>query len=251
MTGRIEQATRWMYRGIFSGLVKWFRVPAEPPTLPVRQGEFVQSFPPDPAFLSYMKFWFWIVLLITDIAMTVGYVAATIAFAVAGYWWVGVLLFPIALFIIVAPDIVAYIAIHLRYDTMWYVMTDRSLRIRNGIWSIHEVTITFENVQNLKVQQGPLQRHYGIANLIVETAGAGAVPGKGGPSITNRGIIEGVSNAEELRERILSRLKQSSSAGLGDDAPETTRPQPPAWTAEHLAALREVRDEVRLLAAAS
>jgi uncharacterized membrane protein YdbT with pleckstrin-like domain len=44
----------------------------------------------------------------------------------------------------------AYIAIHLRYDTTWYVHGDRSLRIRRGIWVIHETTLTFENIQNVK-----------------------------------------------------------------------------------------------------
>ena len=46
-------------------------------------------------------------------------------------------------------------------------------RIRRGIWIIHETTITFENVQNVVVQQGPLQRWYGIANVLIETAGGG------------------------------------------------------------------------------
>jgi hypothetical protein len=34
------------------------------------------------------------------------------------------------------PDIIPYIAIHLK--AMWYVMTDRNIRIRRGIWIIHE-----------------------------------------------------------------------------------------------------------------
>ena len=72
----------------------------------------------------------------------------------------------------VLPDILAYIAIHLRYDTMWYVMTDRSLRCRRGIWVIFEHTITFENVQNVHVRRGPVQYFFGISTVVVETAGA-------------------------------------------------------------------------------
>ena len=81
--------------------------------------------------------------------------------------------------ILVAPDVIAYVAIHLRYDTTWYVLTDRSLRIRRGIWIIHETTISFENVQNVEVRQGPLQRYFGIADVIVQTAGGGARHSKG------------------------------------------------------------------------
>ena len=64
-------------------------------------------------------------------------------------------------------------AMHLRYDTTWYVLTNRSLRIRRGIWMIHETTITYENVQNVSVNQGPLQRIFGIADVLVQTAGGG------------------------------------------------------------------------------
>lgn len=256
MSGRGEQATRWIYRGIWSVVVNWFRVPDQPPSLPVKPGDYISAFPPSENFLRYLKFIFWIVLGITDIALTIGYLAAAIALWFADLWWVALLLLPVALFIIIAPDIIAFIAIHLRYDTTWYVMTDRSLRIRRGIWIIHETTITFENVQNLKVQQGPLQRYFGIANLVVETAGAGGdTHGKSSSSITNKGIVEGVANAHELRDRILLRMRQSRSAGLGDErpgelaaSPDTPRSRSAAWTAEQIAILREIRDEVKLLA---
>ena len=256
MSGHGEKAARWMYRGIWSVIVNWFRVPDHPPSLPVNPGDYIAQFPPSEGLLRYLKFIFWVVLGLTDIALTIGSVAAVIALCIAGLWWVALLLIPIALFIIIAPDIVAYIAIHLRYDTTWYVMTDRSLRIRRGIWIIHETTITFENVQNLKVQQGPLQRYFGIANLVVETAGAaGDTHGKSASSITNKGIVEGVSNAHELRDRILVRMRQSRSAGLGDESPAElpaaqapTRSASTHWSADQLAALREIRDEARLLA---
>jgi membrane protein YdbS with pleckstrin-like domain len=127
-------------------------------------------------------------------------------------------------------------------------MTDRSLRIRRGIWVIHETTITFENVQNLKVQQGPVQRHFGIANLIVETAGAGGDShNKGHSRINNQGVIEGVANAPELRDRILSRMRSSKSTGLGDETstqPHDAPQRDVKWSADHVQALREIRDLV-------
>lgn len=247
MTGRAERAAEWMYHGLWRVLVDWFRVPSEPPTLPASEGEYLASFRPAPGFLKYLKFWFWIVLLIVDVALTAGYVAAAVALVIGGLLWVALLLLPVALFIIIVPDILAYIAIHLRYDTTWYVMTERSLRIRRGVMVIRETTITFENVQNLKLQQGPLQRHFGIADLVVETAGAGVAQGhRGNTDVSNRGVIEGIDNAPEIRERILSRMRQSRTAGLGDEEP-TAAPSSAAWTATHLAALREIREEVRLM----
>lgn len=246
MKHQTRQAAEWIYRGLWGVLVRWFRVPQEPPTLPVRPGETVHSFQPADGYLRYLKFWFWLVLLIVDLALTAAWVAIIVANPV-----IGAAISPIALFIIIVPDILAYIAIHLRYDTTWYVMTDRSLRIRRGVMAIHEVTITFENVQNVSLQRGPLQRYFGIADLIVQTAGGGGAAGphgQGGGS-GHLGIIEGISNAEELRDRIMSKLRDSKSAGLGDDAhehaPATSQVAPTMWTAEHLAVLAEIREGLR------
>jgi membrane protein YdbS with pleckstrin-like domain len=249
MSQAIEQASRWMYRGLWAVGVELFRVPPESPTIPAHGRESVQTFHPAEGYLRYLKFWFWIVLLTIDIALTVGTVAAVIALCAEGLWWVAVLIIPPALFIIIAPDIVAYIAIHLKYDTMWYVMTDRSIRIRRGIWIIHEVTITFENVQNLKVQQGPVQRHFGIANLIIETAGAGSSAGggkHGSTTISNQGVIEGVSNevAAELRDRMLQKLRTTKSAGLGDEDREAVTTSRAGFSPAHIAVLREIRAEL-------
>jgi membrane protein YdbS with pleckstrin-like domain len=247
MTGCTGRAAEWMYRGLWSVLVGWFRVPAEPPTLPAAEGEYLARFRPAPGFLRYLKFWFWLALLAVDVALAAGYVATASALVAGGLWWVALLLLPVALFVMVFPDVLAYVAIHLRYDTTWYVMTDRSLRIRRGVLVVHEATITFENVQNLRLRQGPLQRHFGIADLVVETAGSGGGHGhEGKTGVDNRGVIEGIDNAPEVRERILSRMRQSRTAGLGDEEPAAP-PPPSVWSPAHLAALREVREEVRLM----
>ena len=244
-----ERAAEWMYHGLWRVLVDWFRVPREPPTLPARQGEYLASFRPAPAYLRYLKFWFWLVLLLVDLGLTAAYLAAAAALFIGGLGWVALLLLPFALFVIIAPDVFAYVAIHLRYDTTWYVMTDRSLRIRRGVMVIHETTITFENVQNLKLRQGPVQRHFGIADLVVDTAGSGGAPGhQGNAGVSHRGVIEGIDNALEVRERILFRMRQSRTAGLGDEEPPGATAAA-AWTPAHLAALREIREEVRLMRA--
>jgi membrane protein YdbS with pleckstrin-like domain len=242
--GRSERAAQWIYTGLWRVLVDWFRVPGEPPTLPVRADDHLESFKPALAFLRYLKLWFWIACLAIDIALFIGYVIAAGALVAVGLWWVALLLLPIVLVIIFVPDIFAFVAVHLRYDTTWYVMTDRSLRIRRGIWTIHETTITFENVQNMKVQQGPVQRAFGISSLIVETAGGGGGEKSGqGVSVANRGIIEGVADAQRLRDLILPRVRQSRSAGLGDEEDEIA-PAGRGWRPDHLAVLRDIRDEL-------
>jgi membrane protein YdbS with pleckstrin-like domain len=156
--------------------------------------------------------------------------------------------------LVVLPEIVAYIAIHLRYDTTWYVLSERSLRIRRGIWIINETTITYENVQNLKIDQGPLQRFFGISNVVVETAGGGGgAHGQHGESLSagHHGLIEGVAEAREIRDLILSQLRRSTTGGLGDEQHQEPAESPGVGiSAEQLAVLREIRELTRRLASA-
>jgi membrane protein YdbS with pleckstrin-like domain len=237
MSHRVEEVTAWVYRGIWGVLTRWFRVPSEPPSLPVGAAVQVRSFRPSEGFLRYLKFKFWIALVIIDLLILGGWIALVVAFPVIGLW-----LAPVAFAIAVLPDIIAYVAIHLRYDTTWYVFSDRSLRIRRGIWVIHETTITFENIQNVSVNSGPLERFFGISNVTVDTAGGGQPAGKnseGGKSVMNyhQGMIEGIENVNEIRTLVLDRVRHSRSAGLGDEAAGSA-----GWSAAHVAVLREIRD---------
>ena len=226
------------YGGLWRVLANWFRVPEEPPDLPVEAGEAIDRFQPAPGFLAYLKLWFWIISIIIDLALLGGLIAAAIALIIGDVWFLLIPILPAVIVLMIVPDIVGYIAVHLRYDTTWYVMTDRSMRIRRGIFSIRETTITFENVQNIKVEQGPVERSFGIGTLIVETAGSGggSSHGSGAARPTNVGVIEGVADAAALRERILPQLRGSLNAGLGDE----NGPPASGWTAEHIGVLREI-----------
>jgi membrane protein YdbS with pleckstrin-like domain len=244
-SGHVEQASRWIYRGIWGILVLWFKVPDRPPSLPVPPGESLDTFRPAAGYLRYLKLWFWLGLVLIDGLILTGWLAVS---AVSPRW--GVILALPALALAIFPNIVVYLAIHLQFDTTWYVMTGRSLRIRRGIWTIHETTITFENVQNVEVNQGPVQRLFGIADVRVDTAGGGGRPagheGQAGMN-THRGLIEGVSNAPQIRDLVLSRLRRSRSAGLGDEhaaLPESS----PRWSSAHVAVLREIRGLAQSLA---
>jgi membrane protein YdbS with pleckstrin-like domain len=241
MSDRVEKAAEWIYRGLWKVLVDWFRVPERPPTLPAAEGEFLLSFHPSRRYLSYLKLYFWIALVLIDGALFVGWIVVLVADP-----WLGLLLAIPALVIIVVPDIIAYIMIHLRYDTMWYVMTDRSLRCRRGIWVIVEHTITFENVQNVHVRRGPVQYFFGISKVIVETAGSAEREGESTFAVGNKAIMEGIDNPKEIRKLIMERVDRSRSAGLGDETLAAVGSRP-SWGAAHREVLREILEEVRAL----
>lgn len=251
MSTRINQAAAVVYTGIWAMLAGWFRVPTEPPDLPAIDGREPARFRPAPGYLAYLKFLFWIALLAVDIAIVGTWVVVVIVEP-----WLGALLFVPMLVLAIAPDIVAYIAMRLRYDTMWYVMNERSIRIRRGIWVIQETTITFENIQNVLVTQGPLQRWFGVASVVIQTAGGGGAAGgkhQGGGLAQHTGLIEGVADAPRLRDMFLAKMKASRGAGLGDDRADETHRHAAgrAWTPAHLDALRAMLDEARRLNAAA
>lgn len=216
MNDTVHEACRWCYAGVWRVLSDWFRVPTHPPTLPASEPGLVQAFKPSEHYLRYLKLFFWIACVLVDLALASVWLVIALANPL-----VGLLITPLMLVVMIVPDIVAYVAVQLKYDTTWYVLSDRSMRIRRGIWVIHETTITFENIQNIRLTQGPIERYFGFANLVVETAGGGSAAEPGGMAGAHQGVLAGVAQAEQLRDHIMQRVRASRSAGLGDERNET------------------------------
>lgn len=232
-------AEGWVYRGVWRVLTDWLRVPREPPTLPHTEG--LTTLRPSAGYLRYLKALFWFVAWWPGLFTLILLVVLTVAVPV-----VGVILAIPVLVVAVLPAMVSYVALHVKFDTTWYVLSDRSIRIRRGVWVVEEITITFENVQNVATFQGPLQRWFGISDVMIETAGGSSgAGGRHGGGATHVGAIQGVANAVEIREQIMERVRASRSAGLGDErspVPSAVHHGTPTWTADHLAVLRQIRD---------
>ena len=120
---------------------------------------------------------------------------------------------------------VSLMAVILDWELRWYIVTDRSLRIREGVRKVSEMTMTFDNVQEVSIRQGPVERLFGISNLRVRTAGGGGRANhheaEGEEKSGHIGYFRGVDNAPAIRDLILERLKRLRDSGLGDlDQPE-------------------------------
>lgn len=144
------------------------------------------------------------------------------------YWmnpdtfWAGVQALELfALFVLLVQMPITFFLTQLDYDYRWYMTTDRSLRIREGVAQVQEQTMMLANVQNVAIRQGPIQRWLGISDVEVRSAGGGGGKQKGpehqvgGPDL-HLCYFRGVSNAEEIRDLILDRLRRLRDAGLGD-----------------------------------
>lgn len=146
------------------------------------------------------------------------------------------------------------------FELRWYIVTDRSLRIRAGIWDIREMTMTFANIQQITVEQGPLQRLLGLADVMVRTAGGGSgvaeqAQQKGQHQLMHLGYFHGVDNAGEIRDLILQRMRKLRDSGLGDpddsptEAEDGSKSQSDAGD-DLVAAVHEFACEVRALTTA-
>jgi hypothetical protein len=114
---------------------------------------------------------------------------------------------------------ITYIVVRLDYELRWYVVTDRSLRIRSGVWVVREATMSFANLQQVTLSQGPLQRLLGISDLRVASAGGGGKSDSHDSADTHSmhtGLLCGIDNALEVRDLILTRLRQFRETGLSD-----------------------------------
>ena len=242
-----------IYEQIKDWLLTVLRAPRQPPDPPAGSRESVQVFRAAPNFLKYQIIrWgvgFGGGVLVELIMLAVGHGLETTE-------WFELMAVYIVLGGTVLASVIKYFLIRIDYDMRYYVVTDRSLRIRQGALLIDESTFTFANIQNLKIHQGPIERLLGLSNLIVETAGgagSGAKEGHGQNPFKrgHEGRLRGVTNAREIRDQILKLLKRYRDAGLGDpeDRQRTVLASRPAagLSPQGLARLREIRDELRQL----
>jgi membrane protein YdbS with pleckstrin-like domain len=158
--------------------------------------------------------------------------------------------------------VVTFATVRLDYEQRWYIVTDRSLRLRSGLWLVQELTMSFANLQQVVVSQGPLQRLLGLADVHVQSAGGGGASAGDTHDAANSlhtAVFHSVENAHEIRDLILERLRIFRATGLGDPddhhaaaAPLPASSASPAATshaasADTLAAARELLTEARAL----
>lgn len=149
-----------------------------------------------------------------------------------------------ALLALVASVLFGWILVRFDYELRWYMLSDRAIRIREGITTIREKTIALANIQNIEVNQGPLQRYLGIADVEVKTAGGGggsSDAGKKGHAGDPMHVayFRGVANAEQIRDLLREGVRRQRDTGLGDPDEVVAPPGDAQAAVEEL--LREAR----------
>jgi uncharacterized membrane protein YdbT with pleckstrin-like domain len=214
-----------MYKTIAQVIERWLKIPS-PPEHPPGDESATVVFRASPQFYRYRIFG-WVLGQTPLFLLTAG-------LGVGGLVLVGVahgglrIFIPIALIVLLMEAVqlaVSWVCVRLDYENRWYVLTNRSLRVREGVVTVREMTVTFANIQNLSIDQGPVQRYFRIADLRVDTAGGGGYEphhGKGGSGL-HTAVFRGVDNAPDIKQLMQQRLRNLKDAGLGDlDDAETS-----------------------------
>jgi membrane protein YdbS with pleckstrin-like domain len=202
---------------------KWLRIPPEPEPPPGDEAT-ARVFRAAPNFLKYLR-------LLWAIQNAVFLIAALISLVVVGFVLSRENLDPavailvglgelIIITVLVVQALFQLAMVQLDYEKRWYVVTNRSLRIREGVGTVREITFTFANIQNLSVTQGPIQRILGIADLKVETAGGGSTISTQQQQAAGMNLhtayFRGIDNAEEIKQLVADRMRGYRDSGLGD-----------------------------------
>ncbi len=241
-----------MYSAIRSLVARVFVVSPEPPHVPPGGHGEAHVFRASRAWFNYQLLGYGARMLVIG-----GFELAAIAGALlgghgSGHSGVGLVVSAVLLALFVVVGVVKLVLVRLDRDFRWYIVTDRSLRIRQGIIKFEETTLTFANVQNVSIQQGPLERWFGFANVLVETAGGAGAAGSQEAAMRggHRGLIRGLDDASRVRDLIRAAVVRQGGAGLGDapdEAPDAAASLPLSAAAP---ALGEVLAEVKALRAA-
>jgi uncharacterized protein len=87
-----------------------------------------------------------------------------------------------------------------RYRAWGYREEEDELHIAHGVWTRVRTVVPFGRVQHIDVRQGAFERPFGLATLILHTAGTR------GSSVALPGLP--VAGAELMRDRIRAKIRQ-------------------------------------------
>jgi membrane protein YdbS with pleckstrin-like domain len=121
-------------------------------------------------------------------------VGALVPLLSAGVAWPGFVLFPLI-------ALVAWLVVFLpwrRYSARGYLMGADRLRVARGVMFRKDTVVPFGRVQHIDVERGPLERYYGLATLVLHTAGTHNASIR----LPGLGEEDAVAMREAIRDRI-------------------------------------------------
>ena len=243
-----------MYEDIKNFCLRLLKISPEPSDYHAEAAN-EQVFRPAPAFFAYHLFvWFYqslggvLSLAILIVPMLIG-----VLNSLEVRWQMPIVMLLLLLAALTALIYAgsAFIHVWLDYELRRYRISRSGIKVREGAISILETTMSIANIQNVSIEQGPIQRVLGISDILIQSAGGGggvAQAAKGLPSPDYHTVrFAGVRDAETIANVLREYLKIYQDSGLGHTEDKSS---PPAMTDKDLNMidiLKGMRDEAVLM----
>ncbi|WP_276261625.1 PH domain-containing protein [Haloglomus litoreum] len=133
------------------------------------------------------------------VAVVLGAVTGALSVILSGPAWVGPAVFT-ALFVLGGTRA------HFRYESWSYQVRTDSLFLDRGVLTRVRTVVPYVRIQHVDASRGPVERAFGLATVVVYTAGSR------GADVTIPGLTP--ERADELQDR----LKRLAIAAEGEDA---------------------------------
>lgn len=106
------------------------------------------------------------------------------------------------------------------YASLVYELTGDEVIVKKGVWWRMKHTVPYSRIMSVDIVQGPISRWLGHASVDVHTAGyTGQSGGTAGPGTRRaEASLIHVKNPEEIREKILSKVRQRPLFGGAETA---------------------------------
>ena len=131
---------------------------------------------------------------------------------------------------------IVFLPLYFKYVTLKYKFDDTGVSMSWGIMFRREIHLTYRRIQDIHLNRNLVQRWMGLATLGIQTASGSATPEMS---------IEGILEAEELRDYLYAKMRGARGESDEPNAPTSDDAQPTDDVSE---LLTEIRDSLRALA---
>lgn len=135
---------------------------------------------------------------------------------------------------------IVILPLYFKYETLKYRFDDSGISMSWGILFRKEVYLTYRRIQDIHLTRNLIQRWFGLATVAVQTASGSA---------SAEMSIEGVLQADELRDYLYAQMRGARGESVTGDAAAATVTGADSAD-EPTVLLREIRDALRSLASA-
>ena len=140
--------------------------------------------------------------------------------------------------------IFSLVQLWLEKHTRSYLVTDRGIQLREGVWQLHELNMRWSQIEDVTLKQRFWQRWFNIADVVVRSAGGSSSSEDERQSKAHTAVFRDIAQPAAFRDLLRSRIN-ATLAAPAQPALEPSSSTPAPATA--LSAAQQLLEEMRAL----